>query len=97
MLPDSSMKQLPVSLYDRHRSQEDDHVNVDDDDIISHSHSCYLGASDYEGNGYLTPERSPHNHFAFDYVAPYETSQQARDRLLNHNDELADKNQKLRC
>jgi hypothetical protein len=51
---------------------------------------------DHEGNGYITPERSPHDHVKFDYAAPYETSQQARDRLLNHNDMLAEKNQKLR-
>jgi hypothetical protein len=67
-------------------------MDVDDDDIISHSHSCYLGANDYEGNMYITPEHSPHDHVNFDYAAPSETSQQARDRLLNHNDKLADEN-----
>lgn len=51
--------------------------------------------NDYEGNRYLTTEHSPHNHFKFDYAAPYETNQQAQDCLLNHNDVLADENQKL--
>jgi hypothetical protein len=52
-------------------------MDVDDDDIISHSRSCYLGANYYEGNRYITPERSPHDHVDFDYATPYETSQQA--------------------
>jgi hypothetical protein len=38
----------------------------------------------------------PHDHFEFDYAAPYETSQQARDRLFNHNNVLAEENRKLR-
>ena len=71
-------------------------MDVDDDDIISHSRSCYLDANDFEGNMYITPERSPHDHFDFDYATPYETSQQAWDCLLNHNDLLADENRKLR-
>ena len=84
-----------LSLYDRYRSQEDDHTNVDNDAIISHTRSCYLSSSDYEGNGYLTLVCYPHNHFEFDYAAPYETSQHAWDRLLNHNNVLADENRKL--
>jgi hypothetical protein len=86
-----------LSLYNRYRPHGVNHTDVDDDDIISHSRNCYLGANDYEGNRYITPEHSPHDHVNFDYAAPSETSQQARDRLLNHNDKLADENQKLRC
>ena len=84
-----------LSLYDRYWPYGDDHLDVDDDDIISHTHSCYLGASDYEGNRYLTPEHSPHNHVEFDFIAPYVTSQHAQDRLLNHNDVLAYENRML--
>jgi hypothetical protein len=50
-------------------------MDVDDDDIISHSRSCYLGANYYEGNRYITLERSPHDHVDFDYATPYKTSQ----------------------
>ena len=39
----------------------------------------------------------PHDHVEFDYAAPYETSEQAWDRLLNHNDVLAEENRKLQC
>ena len=67
-------------------------MDVGDDDIILHAHSSYLNANDHEGNGYITPEHSPHDHFEFDYVTPYETIQQARDHLLNHNDVLAEEN-----
>jgi hypothetical protein len=51
--------------------------------------------NDHEGNGYITPECSPRDHVEFDYAAPYETSQQAQDRLLNHHDVLAKENRKL--
>ena len=64
-----------LSLYDCNQSPEGNHANADDDDIISHTLSCYLSMNDYEGNGYLTPKHSPHNHFKFDYVVPYKTSQ----------------------
>ena len=64
-----------LSLYDRYRPHGVNHTDVDDDDIISHLRSCYLGENDYKGNGYITPERSPHDHVNFDYAAPYETSQ----------------------
>jgi hypothetical protein len=84
-----------LSLYDRYWPYGDSHSNIDDDEIIFHTRSCCLGTSDYEGNGYLTPECSPHNHVEFNYIAPYKTSQQARDHLLNHNDVLADENGKL--
>lgn len=58
---------------------------------------CYLSVSDGCGeNGYHAPEHSPHNYFDFDYTMPYETSQEAKDCLLNHNDVLAEENQKLR-
>jgi hypothetical protein len=70
-------------------------MDVDDDDIILHTRSCYPSTNDHEANGYITPEHSPHDYFELDYAAPYETSQQAWDRLLNHNDMLADENQKL--
>jgi hypothetical protein len=70
-------------------------MDIDDDDIISHTRSCYLGANDHAGNRYITPECFPHDHFKFDYVAPYKSSQQAKDHLLNHNDVLAEENQKL--
>lgn len=84
-----------LSLYDCDQLNVGSDANGDDDDIISHTWSCYLSTHDYEENGYQTPEHSPHNHFEFDYAAPYETSQQARDHLLNHINVLADKNQKL--
>ena len=70
-------------------------MDVGDDDIILHAHSSYLNANDHEGNGYITPECSLHDHFEFDYASPYEISQQARDRLLHHNDMLANENRKL--
>ena len=66
-----------LSLYDRDRPHVVHDMDVDYDDIISHTRSCYLGVNDHEGNMYITPECSPHDHFEFDYVAPYETSQQA--------------------
>ena len=61
------------SLYDRYRLLGVNHADVDVDDIISHTHSCYLNANGHEGNTYITPERSPHDYFEFDYAAPYET------------------------
>jgi hypothetical protein len=64
-----------LSFYDRYQPHGVNHTDVDDDDIISHTRSCYFGANDHEGNGYITPERSPHDHFEFDYAACYETSQ----------------------
>jgi hypothetical protein len=64
-----------LSLYDRYRPRRVNHTNIDDDDIILHIRSCYLGANDHDGNGYITPECSPHDHFEFDYTAPYEISQ----------------------
>ena len=66
-----------LSLCDRYRPHGVNRTDVHDDDIISHTRSCYLGANDHEGNEYITPERSPHDNFKFDYAAPYETSQQA--------------------
>jgi hypothetical protein len=87
---------LHASLYDRCWPCGVNHTDVDDDDIISHTRSCYLRADGHEGNGYITLELSPHDYFEFDYAAPYETSQQAQDHLLNHNDMLADENWKLR-
>jgi len=48
-----------LSLYDHYRPHGVNHTDVDDDDIISHTPSCYLGANDHKGNKYITPERSP--------------------------------------
>jgi hypothetical protein len=84
-----------LSLYDHYWPSGANHMNVDDDDIISHTRSCYLGSNGQEGNGYITPEHSQ-DYFEYDYAAPYETSHQAWDRLLNHNDMLVDENWKLR-
>jgi hypothetical protein len=83
-----------LSLYNFDQLYAGSSTNVDDDDIISHMCNYYLSTNYYEENGYHTPEHSPHNHFEFDYAAPYETSQWARDRLLNDN-VLADENRKL--
>ena len=44
-----------LSLYDHYRPHGINHTDVDDDDIISHTCSCYLGANDHEGNEYITP------------------------------------------
>ena len=94
--PNSLTRWLHASLYDRNRPCGVNHTDVDDDDIILHTQSCYLSINGHEGNGYITPERSPHDYFKFDYEAPYKTSQQPWDHLLNHNDVLADENWKLR-
>lgn len=71
----------------------------DDDDIISHKRGCYLGTLDHLNgcgeNRWRTPDQSPRNHFDFDHEVPYETSQEARDRLLNHNDVLVGENRRL--
>jgi len=48
-----------------------------------------------EENGWRTQDQSPRDHFYFDYEAPYETSQEIRDRLLNHNDALVEENRQL--
>jgi hypothetical protein len=64
-----------LSLYNRYRPHGVDCADVDDDDIISHTRSCYLSANGHEGNGYITPERSPRDCFKFDCAAPYETNQ----------------------
>jgi hypothetical protein len=84
-----------LSLYDCNELYAGSHTNADDDDIILQTRNCYRSTNNYEENGYRTPEHSPHNHFEFDYATPYETSQQAQDHLLNHNDVLADENKKL--
>jgi hypothetical protein len=34
-----------LSLYDHYRPSRANHTNADDDDIISHTHSCYLGSN----------------------------------------------------
>ena len=86
-----------LSLLDRYQPHGASHLDVDDDFIISHTCSCCLGVNDHEGNKYITPERSPPDHVELDYAAPYETSEQAWDRLLNHNDMLVEENQKLQC
>jgi len=39
-----------LSLYDHYRPHGFNYTDIDDDDIISHTRSCYLGANDHEGN-----------------------------------------------
>jgi hypothetical protein len=62
--------------------------------------TCYVGTPDrlngYGENGWGTTDQSPHNHFYYDHEIPYETSQEARDRLLIHNDVWAEENRQLR-
>jgi hypothetical protein len=48
-----------LSIYNRYRPHGVNHTDVDDDDIILHTHFCYLSVNDHEGNRYITPERSP--------------------------------------
>jgi hypothetical protein len=43
-----------------------------------------------EENGRRTPDQSPRGNI--DYEVPYETSHEARARLLSHNDMLAEEN-----
>ena len=61
---------------------------------------CYLGTPEHLNgrgeNGWRTPNQPPHNHFDFDHEVPYETSLEAWDRLLNHNDVLVEENRRLR-
>jgi hypothetical protein len=73
-LLNSLTRRFHASLYDRYWPRGVNHTDVDNDDIILHTRSCYLSANGHEGNGYITPERSPRDYFEFDYAAPYETS-----------------------
>lgn len=50
----------------------------------------------YGENGWRIPSQSPPNHFDFAHEIPYETSQEAQDRLFNHNDVFAEENRRLR-
>jgi hypothetical protein len=80
-----------LSLIDYYRPRGASHPDVDDDYIILHTRSCYLGVNN-RGKWVYHTRTFPHDHVEYNYAAPYETSQQAWDHLLNHNDVLAKEN-----
>jgi hypothetical protein len=64
-----------LSIYDRYRPHGVNHMDVDDDNIISHTRCCYLGVNDHEGEQVHHTRTFPHDHVEFDYTTNYETSQ----------------------
>lgn len=74
-------------------------LEEEEDDALSHQRKCYINTLDrnnhYEENGWCSPDRSPHDHFDFNYEVPYETSHEVWDCVLNHNNVLVKENRCL--